>query len=136
MKLRRREDDEPVLNLTPMIDVVFQLLVFFMVATTFLDPERAIEIALPEASAGEPITDEIKELVINVFADGRMVVGGQDVDDAQLLQTLKAAALSDPDTPVTIRGDGQARHERIVQVMDACQRAGLTQFNVGTLEGS
>jgi len=136
VKLRRREDDEPVLNLTPMIDVVFQLLVFFMVATTFLDPERAIEIALPEASAGEPITDEIKELVINVFADGRMVVSGQDVDDAQLLQTLKAAALADPNTPVTIRGDGQARHERIVQVMDACQRAGLTQFNVGTLEGS
>lgn len=136
MKLRKSEDDEPVLNLTPMIDVVFQLLVFFMVATQFLDPEREIDIALPEASAGNPAPKENNEIVINVFADGRMVVSGQDVDDAQLLQTLKAAALDDPNTPVTIRGDGQARHERIVQVMDACSRAGLTQFNVGTLEGT
>ena len=52
MKITRRDDDEPVLNLTPMIDVVFQLLIFFMVATTFLDPEKEIEIELPEAASG------------------------------------------------------------------------------------
>lgn len=136
MKLRRNDDDEPVLNLTPMIDVVFQLLVFFMVATTFMDPEREMDILLPEANAGEPSPEINEDIIINVFADGRLVVGGEDVDDDQLLRRLKAAAQHDPKTPVTIRGDGHAEHQRIVSVMAACEQAGLISLSIGTLEGS
>ena len=135
MKLRRHEDDEPVANLTPMIDVVFQLLVFFMVATSFMDPEREMDIELPEADAGEPAPTETEDLIINVFADGRLVVSGQDLDDEQLLRRLKAAAQVDPKTPVTIRGDGRAEHQRIVAVMAACETAGLSSLSVGTIEG-
>lgn len=136
MKIRRDDSDEPVLNLTPMIDVVFQLLVFFMVATTFLDPEKEIAIELPEAVAGEEVDSQREEIVINVFADGRIVLAGQDVPSAELLPALRAAARGDPQRPVTIRGDRLTRHESIVGVMDACAQAGLLDLNVGTLEGT
>ena len=135
MKIKDRQADEPVLNLTPMIDVVFQLLIFFMVATTFLDPEKEIGIDLPEASAGVAAQDE-KELVINIFADGRIVLSGRDIPAENLVDELKAAAQADPQTPVTIRGDRLVHHEKVVLVMDACAQAGLLNLAVGTLEGS
>ena len=135
MKLRRRDDEEPVANLTPMIDVVFQLLIFFMVATTFLDPEKEIGIELPEAASGEAPDEEASELIINIFADGRIILSGREVAAESLLGELKAAAQADPTTPVTIRGDRLVHHERVVQVMDACGQAGLLNLAVGTLEG-
>ena len=137
--MRIREDegaDEPILNLTSLIDVVFLLLVFFMVATTFLDPEKEIEIELPEAVAGESPDSERDELVINVFSDGRIVLSGAELDADDLLLALKSAARVDPDRPVTIRGDRLVRHERIVKVMDACGQAGLVNFAIGILQGS
>lgn len=132
----RSTDDEPVLNLTPMIDVVFQLLIFFMVATTFLDPEKEIGIELPEAVAGDVADTEREELVINVFADGRIVMAGQELPAGELLGALKAAAHAHPQLPVTIRGDRLVHHEHIVQVMDACAQAGLLELAVGTMEGT
>jgi biopolymer transport protein ExbD len=124
-----------LVNLTPMIDVVFQLLIFFMVATTFLDPEKEIDIELPEAASGAP-AEETDELIINIMEDGSIILSGESLDDASLLARLKAAAQADPDTPVTIRGDRLVRHERVVMVMDACGQAGLLNLAVGTLEGT
>jgi biopolymer transport protein ExbD len=128
-----KQDDEPVLNLTPMIDVVFQLLIFFMVATTFLDPEKEIGIELPEASSGEKAEKQSDEIIINVFADGSVIVSGEEVSQENLLDTLRASAVANPQTPVTIRGDRTVHHEHIVSVMDACGRAGLLNLSVGTL---
>ena len=136
MKIRAATDEEPVLNLTPMIDVVFQLLIFFMVATTFLDPEKEIAIELPEATSGTRPDAERQEIVINVFADGHIVVAGREVSSADLLATLRSAASNDQRTPVTIRGDQVTPHRNIVSVMDACAQAGLSNLSVGTLEGS
>jgi len=135
MKIRGRQDDEPTLNLTPMIDVVFQLLIFFMVATTFLDPEKEIGIELPEAASGTE-ADAAQELIINLFADGRIVLAGREIAAEALVDELKAAALADPQMPVTIRGDRLVHHERVVAVMDACAVAGLLNLAVGTLEGT
>ena len=130
-----REDngaEEIVLNLTPMIDVVFLLLIFFMVTTTFLDPEREIDVELPTAqSAGEP-DQAPDEIVVNVLEDGRLLIAGEEVSREELLGVFKAAAQHDPDTPVTIRGHRLAQHEKIVGVMDACGVAGLSNLAVGT----
>lgn len=136
MKIGGRRSEEPSLNLTPLIDVVFQLLIFFMVATTFLDPEREIDIDLPEATTGTRAEVQSDELVINVFADGRLVLSGETIAPGELLSRLKRAAQEDPRTPVTIRGDRVVHHERIVAVMDACGQAGLLNLAVGTLEGT
>lgn len=134
MRIRSDElEDEVSLNLTSLIDVVFLLLVFFMVATTFLDPERALELDLPTAESGSSREELPEELVLNVFRDGRVALGGREVDDEALRASLESAARRDPATPVTIRGDAQVEHARIVSVMDACALAGLSNLSVGTL---
>ena len=127
--------EELALELTPMIDVVFLLLIFFMVATTFLDPEREIDIDLPQADAAQVKQSESDELVINVFRDGRVSLGGRELADEALRAELVRAARREPKPTVTIRGDRQAHHEAIVRVMDACSVAGLADLSVGTIEG-
>ena len=129
-------DHELALNLTPMIDVVFLLLIFFMVATTFLDPEREIGIELPEAESGTTLEEAPEELIINVLRDGSLVLAGEEITRAQLLDSLRSSAQRDATTPVTIRGDRMVHHEAIVGVMDACGVAGLSNLSVGTMEGS
>ena len=130
------EGEEMGLNLTSLIDVVFLLLIFFMVATTFLDPEREIGIELPEAESAEVSEEAPDEIIINVARDGALSLGGAPVDRAGLDAALKRAAASDPSTPVTIRGDRLVHHEDVVGVMDACGAAGLSNLAVGTLDPS
>lgn len=126
------ESDEFIVNLTPMIDVVFLLLIFFMVTTTFLDPEREIEVELPTAqSAGEP-ERMLDEIVINILQDGRVFSEGTELSRDELGLLLKRAAQHDPETPVTIRGHRMAQHQSVVSVMDACGTAGLYNLAVGT----
>ncbi|MCB9916595.1 MAG: biopolymer transporter ExbD [Planctomycetes bacterium] len=137
MNLRDDEGlDEPALNLTPLIDVVFQLLVFFMVATTFQDPERALDVELPPAESGARAEREPEELVIQVLRDGTLRLGGEALDRAALAERLRSAAEHDPATPVTIRGDRLVHHEDVVAVMDACGLAGLHALSLGTLDAA
>jgi len=128
------ETEEMALNLTSLIDVVFLLLIFFMVATTFLDPEREIPIELPQASNAAEREEAPEEIVIGVARDGGLSVSGAVVDRAGLEAALRRAAARDPATPVTIRGDRLVHHEDVVGVMDACGAAGLSNLAVGTLE--
>ncbi|HPF12762.1 MAG: biopolymer transporter ExbD [Planctomycetes bacterium] len=135
MNLQEEEGvDELVLNLTPMIDVIFLLLIFFMVATTFADPERELDVDLPQASTGSSPKESLDELVINILRDGTLMVSGKTMEPAELDRILRAKAQDRPDTPVTIRGDRLVHHEVVVSVMDACGRAGLRQLSLGTLE--
>jgi biopolymer transport protein ExbD len=131
VRLRREpEGDEFALNLTSMTDIVFLMLVFFMLATTFVDPEQALGLELPPASSGsEPPP---RELVINVLEDGSFVLEGHVLDREALQKRLAEAGHSAPATRVTIRGHRRARHEAIVTVMDACGAAGLSNLSVGT----
>jgi biopolymer transport protein ExbD len=134
VKFQTRRSEPAEINLTALIDVVFLLLIFFMVATTFLDPEREISIELPEATTASVSEELPQEIVINVLRDGTLSVNGGSVDRAALDSVLKRAAKSDPTTPVTIRGDRLVHHEDVVGVMDACGSAGLSNLAVGTLE--
>lgn len=126
-------EDDVSISLTSLIDVVFLLQIFFMLATTFLDPERALELELPRAESGREAGEAPEELVLNVLRDGRVALGGRELDDAALRASLEHAARRDPATPVTIRGDAHVEHARIVSVMDACALAGLSNLSVGTL---
>jgi len=137
--VRIRDDileDEIGFNLTSMIDVVFLLLIFFLVATTYLDPERELDLDLPRAESGSERDKPPQELVLNIFRDGRVALRGREVDGEGLRAELERAAASDPMTPVTIRGDAHVEHERVVAVMDACALAGLSNLSVGTLVGT
>jgi biopolymer transport protein ExbD len=123
-------DDEFALNLTSMTDIVFLMLVFFMLATTFVDPEKALGIELPAASTSHDAPP--RELVINVLEDGTIILDGARLDNDGLRLRLAEAGRRAPETPVTIRGHRLAHHEAIVGVMDACGSAGLHNLSVGT----
>jgi biopolymer transport protein ExbD len=126
------ESEELALNLTPLIDVVFLLLIFFMVTTTFLDPEREIEVELPSAESGAEPQVAPEEITLIVLEDGSVIHLGSELGRDELIGLLRTTAQHDPQTPVTIRGHRLARHEAIVSVMDACGIAGLSNLAVGT----
>ena len=135
MQIRDSEgSDELTLNMAPMIDIVFLLLIFFMVSTTFVDREKQMSIELPLAQSGETPEREPEEVVINVGRDGRVFLGLAEVPQDALLASLTRTAGENPETPVTIRGHKEALHEHVVAVMDTCRRAGLQNLGIMTDE--
>lgn len=136
MKLHEGEADEPAINLTPMIDVVFTLLVFFMLATTFLERERLLGLELPTASHADRAPVNGRELVINVALDGQMWIDGRRVDASELASVLTETVRRDAATPVTVRGDRRSQLEQVVHVLDECMRVGLANVGVSTHDGT
>ena len=132
MKLQKLDEDEPIINLTPMIDVVFTLLVFFMLATTFAERERLLDLELPYSSTAQR-NQTPRELVINVSREGGVWIDGRALQGEQLAKVLTDAAQRDRHTMVTIRGDRRGYYDEIVHVLDACMRAGLQDVSLGAL---
>jgi len=133
VNLQPGDTDEPDVNLTPLIDVVFLLLIFFMVSTTFEHQSR-IQVELPEASA-EPTTPESESLEIIVDAQGRYFIGDEQVINTRL-KTLKGAitkVLGDrTDMPVIVRADASSPHQSVVTVLDAASQLGLNRISLAT----
>ena len=136
MKIRRPNEleEEVGFNLTPIIDCLLFLNLFFMLATTFKDTEKALDVNLPEAKAGRPENSDVKEVIINVLNDGRMKVGDRVLDADGLIEHLKQVAMVDKNTPITIRGDRGTEFQNAVRAMDACSRAQLKRVAVGILD--
>ncbi len=133
MKLRVEEEEGLGINLTPMIDVVFLLIIFFMVTTTFIQLEKEMSIQLPEAQSGDAAGDKVREVIVNVLAEGRIVVNQQDVSADQLLKMLRSARAQNPEVEVVIRSDGAATAQTLIGVvLDKCQVAEIDSiaFNV------
>lgn len=120
------------LNLTPLVDVVFLLLVFFLAATTLAREEVELDLRLPEARSGAaPGAD--RALVVNVFADGRIVVDGRELTLEALRQRLAAAWQRDRDQAVLVRGDHAAQFGIGLQVLDACRLARIQKVDFAAL---
>jgi biopolymer transport protein ExbD len=127
------EDEAPSgIDLLPLIDVVFLLLVFFLAATTFARDEVALDLKLPEAKSGRAAAPA-RQLVVNVHADGRLVVDGREVTLEGLRQKLAAAGARDREQPVVVRGDTQAQFGLGLQVLDACRMAKLLRVDFAAL---
>ena len=133
MNLQPGTEDEPEVNLTPLIDVVFLLLIFFMVSTTFEHQSR-INVDLPEASA-EPTRPDDESLEIIIDAQGRFFIGDRQVVNTEL-KTLKLAitkARGKRETiTVVIRADAKTPHQSVVTALDAASQLGLTQVSLAT----
>jgi len=132
----RRRREEPEINLTPLIDVVFLMLIFFMVSTTFLK-ESDLRIALPEASQ-QPTRSEQQPIRITINTQGNFFINGKELVNTKIgtVERGLSEALGErsPDSvPVVIRADGDTQHERVVTAMDAAQRAGLRQVGIATV---
>ena len=134
MNLRQRVREDPTIDLTSLIDVVFLLLIFFMVSTTFERP-AAMQVDLPEASEvqAQPEQEERLELVID--ADGRMFVNDRQLVDGRP-QTLKAAlnqAAGDKhDLPLILRADRDTPHHFVVTAMDVAAQLGFRNLSIAT----
>jgi len=129
MRLDLDDTDEDVqINLTPMLDMVFNLLLFFLAATTFAKEEVELDLRLPQAKSGTP-PEVTKQFVVNVFADGRLSVDGREVTLEALRQKLTALGQRDRDQAVLVRGDQQAQFGVGVQVLDACRLAKLAKVD-------
>ena len=133
MNLRQSSGDDPEVNLTPLIDVVFILLIFFMVSTTF-QKESEINIELPEAS-GEPLEERKDQLEIIIDADGHYFIDEQQVVNTELV-TLKKAIQKflgeQRDLPVVIRADRTTPYEAVIRAMDATAQLGLVNMSLAT----
>jgi len=135
LKPERREDID--LNLTPLIDVVFLLLIFFMVSTTF-EKTSKLKIDLPEASA-QATQQANKKIVIGIDVKGRYYINDRQLVNTQL-KTLKLALLKiagdNKEVPIVLRADAKTPHQAVVRAMDAASQLGLTRLSISTLETS
>ena len=124
------------LTMTPLIDVVFLLLIFFLVATRLSEEERELDVLLPDASEAQPLTSKPRELFINIDDQGRYYVTGQILDLRQLQPILDAAYVNNPGrASVVIRADKRCRWEFVVAAMNACNKAKIRDYRVTTREG-
>jgi biopolymer transport protein ExbD len=133
MNFRPRGEEEVDVNLTPLIDVVFLLLIFFMVSTTFIR-ESEIELTLPEASA-EARKNLVDVIEIAIDENGRFFVNGNALINTQL-ETIRQALISvrsaDVEPVVVISADANASHQAVVSLMDAARQVGLTRITFPT----
>ena len=130
MKFQSRRHEPPAVELTPLIDVVFLLLIFFMLTTTFVT-RTSLPIDLPEADSAAS-SDGRERIEVRVPADGSFRVNGEAVASESALRERLADLRSEHASPVlVIRGDRRARHGVVTQVMDAAQAAGLSRVAVG-----
>lgn len=120
------------INMTPMIDCVFLLLIFFLVATKFEEAERELPIVLPQASEARPLTSRPRELFVNVLRTGEFKINGQAVAVADLLAAVKQHHANNPGDAVVIRADEGVEFKHVVAVMNACNQAEHSKYIVAT----
>lgn len=130
MPLKTQFDDPPALNLTSMIDVVFQLIVFFMVGTRFASPESKLDIQVPRvadaASAAGPATRQ----VIHVGREGQLFLNSDRVTPEELGLRLAALRRSSRDLGVMVRGDGTGAFQNVASVLAIVRKAGFSDVGI------
>lgn len=133
MKFRRQARDEEGVNLTPLIDVVFLLLIFFMVSTTFTK-ETHLTLDLPEAT-GEPSSDQPDQLEIVISAEGSYALNGKALVNNKietLMSGLQKISEGNTKLPLILTADAKTPHQAVVQAMDAAGQLGFTHLSITT----
>ena len=130
MPLKTHLDEQPTLNLTPMIDVVFLLIIFFMVGTKFTELERKIALEVPQVSDVKALTPAPERRVINVHRDGRIEVDRAFVSLDELVQHLASARREYADLGVLVRGDAEGEFQNVAGVLGACRQAGIAEMGI------
>ena len=133
MNLRPQRKPSPEINVTPLIDVVFLLLIFFMVSTTF-NRETQISIDLPRADSAQPM-EEQQLVEVDIDAQGHYFIHDQELPDARL-QTVKDALVgavgSARERPLIISADAKTPHQAVITVLDAARQVGITHLTFAT----
>ncbi len=135
MNFRHNKPEELDVNVTPLIDVVFLLLIFFMVSTTF-DRQSELNIELPEAS-GEITESEKVEIEVFINASGKFIINGNETINTQidtLLRALREAAGDDNDPRIIIAADKNTTHQSVMTAMDAARQMGFIHITFAAVK--
>jgi len=139
VKFRRKQRENIDINLVSLIDVVFVLLLFFVVTTTFTR-ETQLRVELPEAVSGSPAEDQqLKQLDIAISAEGVFSVNNQLLpknDLASLMDAMQKASNGDTKMPLSISADGKTQHQSVITAMDAAGKLGFSQLRMTTVEAA
>lgn len=139
MKFRRKPRETVDINLASLIDVVFILLLFFVVTTTFTR-ETQLRVELPEAVSGAPAPDsELKQLEVTISAEGVYSVNNHLLpksDLGTLTEAMQKESQGDTKMPLSISADGKTPHQAVVTAMDAAGKLGFSQLRMTTVEAA
>ena len=135
MPLKVHHDELPAINLTPMIDIVFNLIIFFMVSTQFVDVERSVDLSVPQVGGAGGLNQVQRSRTINVLRDGSTMLDTQPVTLTELRGLLAAAHRQIENLEVTIRGDSAAPYQHVAAVMTACRQAGISEMSIAVAAG-
>ena len=133
MKFRRQKKVDDNVNLTPLIDVVFLLLIFFMVSTTFTKESHLI-LDLPEAD-GEVVEAPVDGIEILIGKNGDYTINGKQLINRQLktlMRSLEEVSLGNSELPLTITADANTSHQSVVTAMDAAGKMGFIHLKITT----
>jgi biopolymer transport protein ExbD len=133
MPLKIQAEDQTSINLTPMIDIVFLLIIFFMVGTKFselTERERDIALTVPQVTDAKALTAAPSNRVIDIYADGRIELDREPVTLDQLQLQLESARQQYPKLGVVIRGDANSPYQNVATVMATCRRAEIADLNI------
>ena len=130
-------EGEEAYNLVPLTDMVFNLLIFFMCATTFAQIEKEINVQLPHTTASfRPLSAPPRQLIINVREDGAAVVAGRTCNAAELAEVLTTALGKDATTSVIVRADERTIMRYFAAVAGTCRRAGVGETRISYVDDS
>ena len=126
---RTQNDEETAIDMTPMLDIVFIMLIFFIVTTSFVK-EAGVDINRPAASTGKK-TDS-KSLVVAIAKDGAVYIDGSQIDVQAVRPLVESLRAQDPESAVMVQADDASRTGALIQVMDQIRAAGVTKISVAT----
>ena len=135
MPLKTHQETGPELNLTPMIDIVFLLIIFFMVGTKFAELERTVDLDVPRVSELGQLSAPPTKLVVNVDRSGEIYLGDQPVSLGDLPSRIRAAVQANPDVQVVVRGDSHGDFQGVASVLTICSTAGATNLGISVQQG-
>ena len=130
MKVIQPQDDEATgIDVAPLIDILFTLIIFFLVTTTFQEKEKEEEVRLPR-QGGSSLVNKDRPFYINVLQDGTYSVGGEIVKLDDLELKLKLRFEEKPDQKLVLRGDSKAFHGQTASALDVARRVGFSKASI------
>lgn len=128
MKFLKRSEEDYSMNLPSMTDIIFLLLIFFMVATVLKETSRRLDVQLPESKSGA--TAESRPLTIEMAADGAVSFNGELIAPEQLEERIRAASAAQSRQAVIVKADKRLAYGKVIEVMGLCQAAGISDIAV------
>jgi biopolymer transport protein ExbD len=130
MLLKQSSDDLPTVNLTPMLDVVFNLMVFFMVGTKFTELDHQIKVDVPKVSQAGPLTSPPSKRIVSITREGTLWLDGRETTLPEITTELARARSEFPDLGVVVKGDGKGEFQKVADALAAVAQAGVAQTSI------